>query len=62
MGIYLGNGWFVHSSRYGVALEPLTGWYQQRFAWGRRPLAEAGLELERLKAGKASAGLNHSFG
>jgi len=43
MGIYLGNGWFVHSSRYGVALETLTGWYQQRFAWARRPLAEAGL-------------------
>ena len=43
MGIYLGNGWFVHSSRYGVALETVTGWYQQRFAWARRPLAEAGL-------------------
>ena len=43
MGIYLGNGWFVHSSRYGVALETLTGWYLQRFAWARRPLAEAGL-------------------
>jgi cell wall-associated NlpC family hydrolase len=43
MGIYLGNGWFVHSSRYGVALETLTGWYQQRFAWARRPLLEAGL-------------------
>jgi cell wall-associated NlpC family hydrolase len=43
MGIYLGNGWFVHSSRYGVALETLTGWYQQRFAWARRPLAEARL-------------------
>jgi cell wall-associated NlpC family hydrolase len=43
MGIYLGNGWFVHSSRYGVALETLTGWYLQRFAWARRPLAEARL-------------------
>jgi cell wall-associated NlpC family hydrolase len=43
MGIYLGNGWFVHSSDYGVAIAPLTGWYAQRFAWGRRPLAEAGL-------------------
>jgi cell wall-associated NlpC family hydrolase len=43
MGIYLGNGWFVHSSGRGVALEALTGWYQQRFAWARRPLAEAGL-------------------
>jgi len=42
-GIYLGNGWFIHSSRYGVALAQLSGWYKQRFAWGRRPLAEAGL-------------------
>ncbi len=43
-GIYVGNGWFVHSSGRGVTLEPLTGWYQTSFAWGRRPLAEAGLE------------------
>jgi cell wall-associated NlpC family hydrolase len=43
MGIYLGNGWFIHSSSYGVAVTTLTGWYQQRFAWGRRPLVEAGL-------------------
>jgi cell wall-associated NlpC family hydrolase len=43
MGIYLGNGWFIHSSVNGVAVTPLTGWYAQRFAWGRRPLAEAGL-------------------
>ena len=43
MGIYLGNGWLIQSSRFGVAIAPLTGWYEQRFAWGRRPLAEAGL-------------------
>lgn len=43
MGVYVGNGWFVHSSRYGVALELLSGWYHERFAWARRPLAEAGL-------------------
>jgi cell wall-associated NlpC family hydrolase len=43
MGIYLGNGWFIHSSEYGVAVTTLTGWYQREFAWGRRPLAEAGL-------------------
>jgi cell wall-associated NlpC family hydrolase len=42
-GIYLGNGWFIHSSGYGVALARLSGWYKQRFAWARRPLAEAGL-------------------
>ena len=42
-GVYLGNGWFIHSSRYGVAVTTLSGWYEKRFAWGRRPLAEAGL-------------------
>jgi cell wall-associated NlpC family hydrolase len=44
MGIYIGNGWFIHSSEYGVALAQLTGWYATKFAWARRPLAEAGLE------------------
>jgi cell wall-associated NlpC family hydrolase len=44
MGIYVGNGWFVHSSDRGVALLPMTGWYETRFAWGRRPLVEAGVE------------------
>jgi cell wall-associated NlpC family hydrolase len=43
MGIYLGNGWFVHSSDEGVALSQLAGWYSQTFAWARRPLAEASL-------------------
>jgi cell wall-associated NlpC family hydrolase len=43
MGIYIGNGWFIHSSRYGVALATLDGWYKREFAWARRPLAEAGL-------------------
>jgi cell wall-associated NlpC family hydrolase len=42
-GIYLGNGWFIHSSGYGVAVAQLAGWYHDRFAWARRPLAEAGL-------------------
>lgn len=43
MAIYLGNGWLIHSSRYGVAVASLAGWYDERLAWGRRPLAEAGL-------------------
>jgi cell wall-associated NlpC family hydrolase len=43
-GIYLGEGWMIHSSGQGVAVVPLTGWYRQSFAWGRRPLAEAGLD------------------
>ncbi len=44
MGIYLGGGWMIHSSRFGVALAPVTdGWYRTNFTFGRRPLAEAGL-------------------
>ena len=42
-GIYLGGGWFVHSSRHGTTLQPFEGWYRDRFAWARRPLREAGL-------------------
>jgi len=41
--IYLGDGWLVQSSGYGVALAPFDGWYRSSFAWARRPLAEAGL-------------------
>jgi cell wall-associated NlpC family hydrolase len=44
VGIYLGNGWFIHSSGYGVAVAQLDGWYAREFAWARRPLAEAGLD------------------
>ncbi len=43
MGIYVGNGWFIHSSGNGVALATLTGWYRDEFAWARRPLREADL-------------------
>ena len=43
MGIYVGNGWMAHSSNYGTTLVPMQGWYAKTFAWGRRPLAEAGL-------------------
>jgi cell wall-associated NlpC family hydrolase len=43
MGIYMGNGWFIHSSGQGTTLMTLSGWYADRFAWGRRPLREAGL-------------------
>jgi cell wall-associated NlpC family hydrolase len=42
--IYIGNGWFIQSSDQGVAIAQLTGWYRKEFAWGRRPLREAGLE------------------
>ena len=42
-GIYLGSGWFINSSGYGVALARLDGWHASSFAWARRPLTEAGL-------------------
>jgi cell wall-associated NlpC family hydrolase len=42
-GIAVGGGWMVHSSSRGTTLVPLAGWYADRFAWARRPLAEAGL-------------------
>jgi cell wall-associated NlpC family hydrolase len=42
--IYVGNGWFVQSSDEGVAMAQLAGWNRKKFAWGRRPLREAGLE------------------
>lgn len=44
MGIYLGGGWMVHSSRNGTTVAPLSEYYLERFAWGRRVLAEAQLE------------------
>jgi cell wall-associated NlpC family hydrolase len=44
MGVFLGDGWFVHGSEQGVALASLkSDWYAPRFAWGRSPLAEANL-------------------
>jgi hypothetical protein len=43
MGMFLGGGWFIHSSGQGVTLLPLTNWYADTFAWARRPLREAGL-------------------
>jgi cell wall-associated NlpC family hydrolase len=43
MGIYLGDGWFIQSSGYGVDVAQLAGWYRAKFAWARRPLAEADL-------------------
>ncbi|MFL5962975.1 MAG: NlpC/P60 family protein [Gaiellaceae bacterium] len=39
----LGNGWFIQSSGEGVTLLPFDGWYTHSYAWGRRPLREAGL-------------------
>jgi cell wall-associated NlpC family hydrolase len=43
VAIYLGDGWLIESSGQGVSLGRLD-WYGKLFAWGRRPLAEIGLE------------------
>lgn len=39
-GIYMGNGWFIHSSggNGGVAIDSLGGWWGREYAWGRRAL------------------------
>ncbi len=39
-GIYMGNGWFIHSSggNGGVAINSLDGWWGDRYSWGRRAL------------------------
>ena len=59
-GIYVGNGWFIHSSGQGVALAQLTGWYRTEFAWGRRPLREAGLEGGTTSDPTGSTGTGHA--
>ena len=61
-GIYVGNGWFVHSSSAGVTLQPLSGWYSKSFAWARRPLAEAGLGAGRPGSRKPGPRSRHSRG
>jgi cell wall-associated NlpC family hydrolase len=40
VGVYMGNGWFIHSSggNGGVAIDALEGWWGQRASWGRRAL------------------------
>ena len=43
MGIYVGNDWIVHSSRFGTTLTPMKDWYETRFAWARGPSFEGGL-------------------
>jgi cell wall-associated NlpC family hydrolase len=42
-GVYMGNGWFIHSSggNGGVAINALDGWWGEHFSWGRRALRTA---------------------
>ncbi|MCW2960139.1 MAG: NlpC/P60 family protein [Thermoleophilia bacterium] len=41
-GVYMGNGWFIHSSggNGGVAINSLDGWWGSSFSWGRRALKQ----------------------
>lgn len=57
MGIYVGGGWFVHSSTNGTTLQPLAGWHDRTFAWARRPLAEAGVTAEPAQRAPAGGGV-----
>ncbi len=41
-GIYVGNGWFVHSSSAGVTLQPLQGWYATTARVGTAPAGRSG--------------------
>jgi hypothetical protein len=40
--LWLGNGWFVHSSgsNDGVSITRLDGWWRARFSWGRHVLLQ----------------------
>ena len=49
-GLYLGDGWFIHStgSTDGVTLSSLdsSSYYKSYFAWGRRVLTPAELPVD----------------
>jgi cell wall-associated NlpC family hydrolase len=36
-GLWLGNGWFIHSSgsNAGPTISRLDGWWLEHFSWGR---------------------------
>lgn len=43
VGVYMGNGWMIHSSgsNAGVNIQRLDGWWLDHFTWGRRVLRRA---------------------
>ena len=43
MGIYVGGGWFLHSSGQATTIAPLSCWSSASFDWGRLVIEEAGL-------------------
>ena len=58
-GLYLGRGWFIHStgSTDGVTISSLntSSYYKQNFAWGRRVLTAAELVLPSPSSSPAAA-------
>ena len=59
VGLYLGDGWFIHStgSTGGVMLNSLDeDYYKKYFAWGRRLLKPAELEVDPPPDASAPAG------
>jgi hypothetical protein len=58
-GLYLGRGWFIHStgSTDGVTISSLDAstYYKQNFAWGRRVLTAAELVLPSPSASPSAA-------
>jgi len=58
-GLYLGRGWFIHStgSTDGVTISSLntSTYYKQNFAWGRRVLTAAELVLPSPSASPSAA-------
>jgi hypothetical protein len=60
VGLYLGDGWFIHStgSTDGVTLSSLdsSSYYRTYFAWGRRLLKPSELPTAAAQLAQASAG------
>jgi NlpC/P60 family len=60
VGIYVGNGWMMHSTSGGPQLETVaSGWYHDHFVWGRALKSKSSLApLEHLSlgAGETAAG------
>ena len=63
MGIYVGNGWIVHSSRFGTTLTPMTGWYETTLRVGPEPASSRPASSTDAQAVEARRlGLNRSGG
>lgn len=56
VGIYLGNNLMIHSSSQGVMISEVdTGWYKERFAFGKSVVPPAGVAARPLAASASLA-------